>query len=163
MSTRRKPPSKAAKQAAPPNISAISRQYGVSRETVRKIRDHGINLADDAAVTNAIAVSKAKLAAPAAPATDGESYSEARRRRAVADANLAELRAQREAKSLVDAAAVQEFFHSVIIEFRSRLLAMRGDLIHQLHGLSEPGIYKVLDKSFCELLESIATRRPIPK
>ncbi len=159
MSARKKP----LPPAPAPNISALARDHGVSRETIRKLRTNGIDLSDDKAVCDGLAASKAQAAAPA-PATDGtETLLEAKRRRAVADADRAEIVARRESGSVIAVSDVEEIFNQLGAEMRSRLLGWRGDLVVELEGLSGPKIAAVLDRRICELLERIHTNSPIPK
>jgi hypothetical protein len=149
------------KTAPAPNISAIARNHKVSRETIRKLRTNGIDLADGKAVADGLACGRAAKSPPAPSPADGESYSEARRRRAVADADKAEVIARRESGSVIEVAAVEEIFNQLGAEMRSRLLGWRGDLVVELEGLSGPKIAAVLDRRICELLERIHTNSPI--
>jgi transposase-like protein len=102
MATRRKttPP------PAPPNISALARKHGVSRETLRKLRENGVDLADEKAVSHALAISKAGQSPPP-PVDGGETYTEARRRREIANANRAETLADRERGRFVEVAEAE--------------------------------------------------------
>ncbi len=155
MSTRKK-------SAPAPNISQLARDHKVSRETVRKLRENGIDLADGKAVTQALACSRAaKL--PLAPATDGESYSEARRRRAIADADRAEVIAKRESGSVIAVSDVEAVMSEIGATMRSRLLSMRSDLVVELEGRSGAQIYAALDKRITELLTAIHNNSPIKK
>jgi hypothetical protein len=152
MPARRKP----SKPPAPAvNISALARDHKVSRETIRKLRTNGVNLGDDKAITQGLACSRAKSSAPA-PTTDGaETLFDAKRRRAVADANRAEVIAARESGSVIAVSDVEELMTRLGAEMRSRLLGWRGDLVVELEGLSGPKIAAVLDRRICELLEGI--------
>ena len=156
----RKKPSKP--PAAPVNISALARDHGVSRETIRKLRTNGIDLSDDKAVCDGLAASKAQVAVAApAPATDGtETLLEAKRRRAVADADRAEIVARRESGSVIAVSDVEEIFNQLGAEMRSRLISMRGDLVVELEGRTGPQIFAILDKRICELLENIHSNKP---
>ena len=137
----------------------LAAMAGVSVKSLREWKkSEGLDLGDVQAV-----MARAGKVDRLDDASRGESYSEARRRRAIADANVAEIRAKREVGSVVDVADVRQAFHLIGVEFRSRLLAMRGELVMQLHGLDEPGIYRVLDENFRDLLIAIADRSPIPK
>ena len=154
----RKKPSKP--PAAPVNISALARDHAVSRETIRKLRTNGIDLSDDKAVADGLACSKAASPAPA-PATDGtETLLEAKRRRAVADADRAEIVAKRESGSVIAVCDVEEIFNQLGAELRSRLISMRGDLVVELEGRTGPQIFAILDKRICELLENIHNNKP---
>ena len=148
--------------APAPNISALARDHGVSRETIRKLRTNGIDLSDDKAVADGLACSKAASPAPApAPATDGtETLLEAKRRRAVADADRAEIVAKRESGSVIAVCDVEEIFNQLGAELRSRLISMRGDLVVELEGRTGPQIFAILDKRICELLENIHNNKP---
>ena len=161
MSTRRKP----SRPPAPaPNISKLARDHGVARETIRKLRENGIALNDGKAVADGLAASRAAKSSPA-PATDGdgESLLEAKRRRAVADANRAEVIAARESGSVIAVADVEAIMNEIGAEMRSRLLAMRGNLVVELEGKAGPAIYQILDKRIHELLTALHESHPLPK
>jgi len=118
-----------------------------------------VKLSDDKAVVDGLAASKARHTAPA-PADGGESYSEARRRRAVADADRAEIIAKRESGSVISVADVEALFAQLGAELRCRLLAMRGDLVVELEGQTGTAIYRILDNRITELLTSIHNNSP---
>jgi len=143
----------------PHSQSELAKLAGVSVKTIREWKkSEGLDLSDVKAV-----MLRAGKVERDNPTDGGESYTEARRRRAIADANRAEIIARRESKSVVERAAVEQAFVLIVSEFRARLLSMRGDLIHQLHGLPEAGIYRVLDDAFRDLLTDIAERNPVKK
>ena len=152
MSPRKKP-------LPPVNISQLARDHGTSRETIRKLRTNGIDLSDDKAVADALAYSKAAKSSPA-PTGGGETLLEAKRRRAVADANRAEVIARRESGAVIAVADVEALFAQLGAELRSRLISMRGDLVVELEGRTGPQIFAILDKRICELLENIHNNKP---
>jgi hypothetical protein len=156
MSTRKK-------SAPAPNISQLARDHKVSRETVRKLRENGIDLADGKAVTQALACSRAAKLPLAPTPADGESYSEARRRRAIADADRAEVIAKRESGSVIAVSDVEAVMSEIGATMRSRLLSMRSDLVVELEGRSGAQIYAALDKRITELLTAIHNNSPIKK
>jgi hypothetical protein len=161
MSARQKPSSPPARAV---NISKLARDHQVSRETIRKLRENGISLADDKAVAAGLACSRAKSTAPAPSPTDGgESFAEAKRRRAVADANRAEVIASRESGAVIAVADVEALMVEIGATMRSRLLSMRSDLVVELEGRSGAQIYAALDKRITALLEGIHRNSPIPK
>jgi hypothetical protein len=144
MATRRK-------AAPPPNISALARKHAVSRETIRKLRENGVNLADERAVTHALAVSKARKPAPP-PADGSESYTEARRRREIANANRAEILADRERGRFVEVAEA----HAVIsLLDHCVCLIWKGvgrELPNYLDGLNASQMVKAIDRFVDEVL-----------
>ena len=148
---------------APPNISALSRKHGVSRETIRKLRTDGIDLSDNAALTAGLAASRARQKTAAPIAGIGESIHEARRRREVATADRAEIVAKREAGAVIAVSDVEVMMATLGAELRSRLLAMRSDLVVELEGLSGAQIYTALDRRITELLASIHMKSLTPK
>jgi phage terminase Nu1 subunit (DNA packaging protein) len=128
---------------------------GVSVKTIREWKkSEGLDLSDIKAVM--LRAGKVERTNP----TDGETYTEARRRRAIADADFAEVRAKRESGSVISVADVDALFNQIGAEMRSRLLSMRSDLVVELEGQSGPAIYRILDKRICELLESIHKTKP---
>jgi hypothetical protein len=154
MSTRQKP-------LPPANISAIARNHGVSRETIRKLRTNGTDLSDDKAITQGLACSRAKSSAPAPTTDGGETFAEAKRRRAVADADRAQIIAKRESGSVIEVAAVEALMVEIGATMRSRLLGWRSDLVHELEGRTGQQIFAALDKRITELLTAIHTNSPI--
>ena len=157
----RKKPSKPTAPAV--NVSALARDHGTSRETIRKLRANGIELSDSKAIADALSCSRARIAPPAPSPTDGETFAEARRRRAVADANFAELRAKRESGAVVDLANVEASFAALGAEMRSRLLSWIGTLPTQLEGLDAARIQRLLRQKITDLLTAIHGNEPIPK
>jgi transposase-like protein len=141
------------KSLAKPNISAIAREHGVHRSTVQAWGKEGVLLGDPEAVKARVAVAKGRELAAGAAA--GETYTEARRRREIALANRAEILAQREAGKVIDIDSVETAFGQIGAEFRSRLLAMRGNLVTELEGQGAEGIYRILDQRFGELLTAV--------
>ncbi|MCU0751479.1 MAG: hypothetical protein MUF86_00380 [Akkermansiaceae bacterium] len=139
-----------------PSLSAASRETGIAPATLRKWRDkEKIDVLDPAAVEKRRGFKQPRPAAEPATADTAESYGEARRRREIAAANRMEIIAQREAGAVIDLASVEAAFAQVGAEFRSRLLAMRGNLVTELEGQSAENIYRILDVRIGELLESI--------
>jgi len=149
--------------AMPPSISKLSRDHGTSRETIRRMRDHGIDLTDTAAITAGLAASRARRSSAAAPPAGSESYAEAKRRRAVADANLAELRTAQQAGKLIDLATVEQAFAEIGFVLRARLLALPSNLVAELEGLTGAAIYSVLKKHVHQLLHDLHETSPIEK
>jgi hypothetical protein len=138
------------------NISKLARDHSTSRETIRRLRDHGIDLCDTAAITAALAASRARHSSPApTAATAGESIQEARRRREIATADRAEIIAKREAGAVIAVSDVEAMMLLLGAELRARLLSIRSDLVVELEGLSGSAIYKALDRRITELLSSI--------
>ena len=160
MAARKKPSSK---PLPPVNVSQLARDHGVSRETIRKLRENGIDLADGKAVADGLAASKARISTPAPITGDGETLLEANRRRAVADADRAEVQAARESGSVIAVSDVEELMNRLGAEMRSRLLSWVGTLPPQLEGLAACRIQAVMRDKITELLEGIHKNAPIPK
>jgi hypothetical protein len=160
MPARRKP----SKPPAPaPNVSALARDHRVSRETIRKLRTNGVNLADNKAVADALACGRAAKSPPP-PAADGtETLFEAKRRRAIADANRAEIQAARESGAVIEVSSVEEVMVQIGAEMRSRLLSWIGTLPPQLEGLDAARIQRLLREKIAELLTSIHENKPSSK
>jgi phage terminase Nu1 subunit (DNA packaging protein) len=138
---------------------------GVTVKTLLQWRKlEAIDITDKAAVLTRAAVAKRKEPANPAPSpADGESYSEARRRRAVADADKAEVIARRESGSVIEVADVEEIFSQLGAEMRSRLLSWVGNLPPQLEGLDACRIQAVMRDKITELLEGIHKNSTIKK
>jgi hypothetical protein len=135
----------------------LAKLVGVTAQTLRTWRDaEGLDLADVAAVQ-----ARAGRVERDEPTDGVESYTEARRRRAIADANFAEVRARRESGAVIALADVEAVIGQIGAEMRSRLLGWRGDLVVELEGRSSPQIAAALDKRIYELLEGIHENSPI--
>lgn len=157
MSTRPKP-------LPPVNISAIARNHKVSRETIRKLRTNGIDLADGKAVADGLTCGRSVKSPPAPSPADGtETLFEAKRRRAIADANRAEIQAARESGAVIEVADVEELMTRLGAEMRSRLLSWVGNLPPQLEGLDAARIQTIMREKITELLTSIHENSPIQK
>jgi hypothetical protein len=135
-------------------LAELAREHGISRETLRAWRDSGIDIHDPAALA-------ARIASMTGRSTD-ETMAEAKRRRAIADANRAELIAAKEAGKLVELAAVHEVFSALGAEMKARLLAMRHTLVEDLTGRPPEVIARILDERIRELLASIFDNSRLP-
>lgn len=151
-----------------PNVSALSRQHGISRQTLATWQREGIDIANAQAVAERKLTMRGKPSAipDATPPPGAETIAEARRRRAVADANLSELRAKREAGALVDLATVEASFAALGHQMRAHLLALPVAAAAELEGLPAAGIAAALRKHVIEILTLLyeqsheATRPP---
>ena len=141
---------------------AMAALAGVSVKTLLQWRKlEGVDITDKAAVLSRAAVAKRKEPPPAAPTDGGESYTEAKRRRAVADADRAEVIARRESGEVIAVAAVEELMTRLGSEMRSRLLSWVGSLPPQLEGLDASRIQRLLREKITDLLTSIHENSPI--
>ena len=151
-----------------PNVSALARQHGISRQTLATWQREGIDIANAQAVAERKLTMRGKPSAipEPPPAPGAETIAEARRRRCVADANFAELRAQREAGALVDLATVEASFAALGHQMRAHLLALPVAAAAELEGLPAAGIAAALRKHVVEILTLLyeqsheATRPP---
>ena len=151
-----------------PNVSALSRQYAISRQTLATWQREGIDIANAQAVAERKLTMRGKEQATpdATPPPGAETIAEARRRRAVADANLSELRAKREAGALVDLATVEASFAALGHQMRAHLRALPVAAAAELEGLPAAGIAAALRKHVVEILTLLyeqsheATRPP---
>jgi predicted transcriptional regulator len=110
--------------------------------------NHGIDLTDELALARALSTSKAKQPAP--PPADGrESYSEARRRREIANANRAEVMADRERGRFVEAHAVLNVLdHCVCLIWKG----MGRELPCYIDGMSQSQMVTAINKFVDEVL-----------
>ena len=143
---------------------AMAALAGVTVKTLLQWRRlEAVDISDEAAVLTRAATAKRKEPSPAAPTDGGESYSEAKRRRACADADRAEIVARRESGEVIEVAAVEALMVEIGAKMRSRLLSMRSDLVVELEGRTGAQIYAALDKRITELLTAIHNNSPIKK
>jgi transposase-like protein len=149
---------------SPPTLSATARQHGISRNTLQRWRDGGLDISDD----NAVAARKLTMRQPSSTASTpsppgSESYAEAKRRRASADANLAEMKAAQQMGKLIDLATVEQAFADIGFVLRARLLALPSNLVAELEGLTGAQIHSVLKKHVHQLLNDLHKNSPIEK
>ena len=136
-----------------PNFSALARLHGISRQTLASWKREGIDRADAQAIAERKLTMRGKPSATLEPPAPGaETIAEARRRRAVADANFAELRAKREAGALIDLATVEASFAALGHQMRAHLLALPVAAAAELEGLPAAGIAAALRKHVVEIL-----------
>ncbi len=142
------------------NVSAIAREHGISRETLRVWKSEGLDLTDPSAVADRVS----KMPGRDQGATgEGESLTAAKTRRARADADRAEIIARRESGSVIDVVAVEELMTQLGAEMRSRLLSWIGTLPPMLEGLDAARIQAILRAKVTELLASIHENSPWKK
>jgi hypothetical protein len=137
----------------------LSKLAGVSVKTLRTwAKDEGLDLGNIPAVMTRAG----KVERDIAP--DGsETYTEARRRKMIAEANRTELTAKREAGELVSLAAVEDAMSQLGFEMRSRLLSWIGTLPPMLEGLDASRIQAIVRAKVTELLASIHENSPLGK
>jgi len=140
-----------------PNISALARLHGISRQTLATWQREGIDISNPQAIAERKLTMRGKPSATLEPppAPGAETIAEARRRRAVADADFAELRAQREAGTLVDLATVEASFAALGHQMRAHLLALPVAAAAELEGLDAAGIAAALRKHVIEILAQL--------
>ena len=137
----------------------LSKIVGVSVKSLRQWRnDEGLNLSDLQAVKD-----RAARVGNSMPESSGESYAEAKRRRAVADATVAELRAGQQAGKLIDLAEVEQAFAEIGFVLRARLLALPSNLVSELEGLTASQIHSTLKKNVHQLLHDLHENSPIDR
>jgi hypothetical protein len=143
------------------NVSALARQHGISRETIRVWKNEGVDISDEKAVADR--VSKMPGRDPSSTVGEGESYCEARTRRMRADADRSELNARQQAGELVSLAAVEDAMAQLGSEMRSRLLAWIGTLPPMLEGLDAARIQAILREKVTDILTQIHENSPLKK
>lgn len=131
---------------------------GVSVKTLRTwAKDEGLNLGDIPAVM----ARAGKVERDVAP--DGlETYTEARRRKMIASADMAHLQSKREAGELVSLTEVQDAMATLGFELKARLLAIPSDMAVLLVGMDEAGIHATLQKRMHSILAEIHENAPLP-
>jgi DNA-binding transcriptional MerR regulator len=137
----------------------LSKMSGVSVKTLRTwAKDEGLDLGNIPAVMTRAG----KVERDVAP--DGsETYSDARRRKMIAEANRTELTAQREAGELVSLAAIEDAMAELGHELKSRLIALPQELAVVLAGLGEVKIHEILKSRIHEILKEIHENSPLEK
>lgn len=146
-----------------PNLSALARRHGISRNTLGRWRDTGLEITDEKAVADRVAIMRQPSAATSPASAGSETYAEAKRRRAVADATVAELKAGQAAGRLIDLATVEQAFAEIGFVLRARLLALPSNLVSELEGLTASQIHSTLKKHVHQLLHDLHENSPIEK
>ena len=110
-----------------PNLSELARHHGTSRESIRKIRDEGVDLNDPKAVADRVALMRHKQ--------DQPTLTDERRRKLKADADMAELRVAQTKGELISRAEVDLEMRRVGSVFGAALERLQADLPPMLEGL----------------------------
>jgi hypothetical protein len=116
-----------------PSLRSIAKALGVSLSALQEARDTGrVNLAPPVdiealraqwvASTNVMGPAPMAERTGAAPNDGDEDLASARRRKEIAAANLKELELERERKTLVEVAKVEQRWRDLIVAARTRLL-----------------------------------------
>jgi hypothetical protein len=132
MSTKPRQPKR--QPAAPPakvNISALSRQLGVSRESLRKWRLEGVDLSKPAQLAERVARMHT------GPAGSEPMKSE-RLRKLRADAGIAEHELAKRRGEVLDAGTVQELFVGLVMNCLAQFKRGPSQLPGLLEGMSAP-------------------------
>ena len=137
------------KHVAPP-LAALAREHGISRETLRRWRDSGIDVQDAAAVAARVALAKV---------ADAETLADLKRRKLRLEAERLETIVAREKAELVPMAEVREFIIVITQTYRAALNALCGVLPGELEGLSAAAIQKVLIRRCDEILTQISENK----
>jgi hypothetical protein len=147
---------KNARKAPPaPSLAAQSRATGITRETLRRWRSEGVDIDNPKQLAARIEAMR-KNTAPG-------SLSDAKLRKTLLECERLQNSIDRENGKVIDLAEVEAAFTRVGAEVKGRLLSMRADLVNELVGKDEAGIYKVLDDRFHELLAGLYALSKIPK
>ncbi len=142
------------------NLSALAREFKVSRQTIAAWEREGIDLHDHKAIAERKLRMPGKSSAVETPPPGVESITEAKRRRAVALADSAELTAAQQAGKLIDLASVEQAFAAIGYAVRGRVLALPATLVPDLEGRSPAQIHETLTKAFDQLLDEIHNNHP---
>lgn len=139
------------------SLSALAVEFGMDRRAVAR-RIDGIPPAGklrkaDAWHLEDVAALLVEL--PAADA-DGLTIEEAKRRRAVAEAQLAEMQVAREAGRLVEVAAVDEVMIATFSRVRARLLAVPSRVSPLLVGCTPAEAHEVVRKAIWAALQELS-------
>ena len=110
-----------------PNLSELARHHGTSRESIRKIRDEGVDLNDPKAVADRVALMRHKQ--------DQPTLTDERRRKLKADADMAEFRVAQTKGELISRAEVDLEMRRVGSVFGAALERLQADLPPMLEGL----------------------------
>jgi hypothetical protein len=142
-----------------PSLAAASRESGVTRTTLKRWRDvEGVEVLDPQALAARQGLKQLRVASQAVDpgtSTAPESYAEARRRRAVADADRAEIAAAKEAGDTIDYATAERAARVIFIVFRGCLRDLEGTLPTMLEGLPPQKMFVALRRAFDEALDKI--------
>ena len=133
-----------------PNISAIARQYNLSRTTLMRWRDQGLDLSDDAAVAAKVASSKA------APS---DCEKDTKHRKLSAEADILEHKLAVQRGEYVSAVEMKNEGLRIAAAVKGVFLRMPDDLPPQLAGHTAAEVKKRLKKYALEKLTELSTYR----
>ena len=137
---------------APPNISALSRKHGVSRETIRKLRTDGIDLSDTAALTAALAVSKAVTTEDGAD----RSLASIKRRKLELECERIEAAIRRESVGYIRTERCSDILRAFAAVTKALLNGIAGNLPGTLEGATPAQVHKALEEAHYNLLSTLS-------
>jgi len=147
------------KKVPTPTVASIARRASIARSTLMQWQKSGINIFNERELQARIGIMPLR-ADTASPPAAGESYQEAKRRRAIADANRAEVIARREAGILCEAAGVEATGYKIGLATRQGLDRLADSLPPALAGQDAAAIAKILKACFRELCTNLADSYP---
>lgn len=133
--------------AAKPNISELSRQLGVSRESLRKWKLEGVDLTDSKQVA-------ARMARMNGGPASGD-MAAARLRKLTAEAELRELELAQIRGTLVSLSEVEGTFAYVGATVKAALMRLVADLPQELEGLRAARSQEVIKQHVFRILSQL--------
>jgi hypothetical protein len=141
------------KTAPAPNISALARDHRVSRETIRKLRTNGIDLADGKAVADGLAASKAITS------QDGkdQTLTSIKRRKLELECERIEAAIRRESVGYIRMERAHEIISAFSAVIKSLLRSIEGNLPAVLEGAKPEQIAKALKDAHHGMFETLSS------
>ncbi len=140
-------------------LVSISARTGINRRTLNRWQKSGTDIHDPQALAERIAIMPLRVdSTPPEPSpasagdSNAESYSEARRRREIANANRAETIAARERGELIESARIQHDGDAIGRTVRRELEKLTNDMPPQLAGRNASEISTILRRAVREML-----------
>jgi len=143
----------------PETIVSISARTGINRRTLNRWQKSGTDIRDDKQLAERIAIMPLRVdsmppepSQPSAGNAGAESYSDARRRKEIANANRAETIAARERGELIEAARIQHDGDAIGRTVRRELEKLTNDMPPQLAGRNASEISTILRREIRAML-----------
>ena len=147
------------------SLSAISRRTGVTLATLRVWRESGVDLHDPQALAAKIANKQ-----PSAPTESGTATQQAKLRKLLGEARLAEMKADQQEGKLIALDDICHCLTKIGATLKAQLSKLRAELPPMLYGLSQAEMTKRIGETtdrvltdICADLESVRTDPPKPE
>ena len=132
------------------SISDLARQHGISRQTLAKWRDDGLDITNSKAIAAKVAAMETRTTSP--------NLQQARLEKVRAETRRIEFAHSVEQGRFTDSAAVQSTGYTIGLLIRQAMQKLEVDLPPQLAGHDAAKIHSILKRVFREVLQDVSER-----